>query len=242
MREYFSVAQPHILAHRGYAGVHPENSLDAFSAALKAGATHIETDVHLSKDGQVVIFHDDKFDGKLLIEWDRSELPTFVPLLREALRAFPNAHFNIDVKSTQAATPLAKIINDEAAHDRVLLTSFSAARRQAAIANLSRPVAQSAAASEFAPALIAAKLGWSWLVKRSLRHVDALQIPSRALGMNTVTARTVKAYHHAGVLVHVWTVNDAAQMRELIDLGINGVVTDETPTAVRTLRSPAASS
>ena len=242
MREYFSVTQPHVLAHRGYTGAYPENSLDAFSAALQAGATHIETDVHLTKDGQVVIFHDDTYEGKPLIEWERTELPPHVPSMLEALRMFPDARFNIDVKSAQAATPLAQMINEEAAHDRVLLTSFSGARRKATVAALTRPVAQSAAASEFAPALIAAKLGWSWLVKRSLRHVDALQIPSRALGMSTVTLRTMKAYHQAGVLVHVWTVNDATQMRELITLGVNGVVTDDTPTAVRTLRSPAASS
>lgn len=242
MREYFSDSQPHVLAHRGYAGSHPENSLEAFAEALEAGATHIETDVHLSKDGQVVIFHDDTYEGKPLIEWERSQLPPHVPSMLEAFNTFPEARFNIDVKSGQAATPLAQIINDEGAHERVLLTSFSRERRQAATATLTRPVAQSAAASEFAPALIAAKLGWTWLVRRSLRHIDALQIPSRALGMKTVTPRTMKAYQRAGVLVHVWTVNDAAQMRDLIRLGVNGVVTDETPTAVMALRSPAASS
>lgn len=242
MREYFSVSQPHVLAHRGYAASYPENSLAAFAASLDAGATHIETDVHLSKDGQVLIFHDDTYEGKPLIEWDRSALPIHVPSMLEALRAFPQTRFNIDVKSAQAATPLARIINDERAHDRVLLTSFSRARRKSTVAVLTRPVAQSAAAAEFGPALLGAKLGWSWLVKRALRQVDALQIPTRALGMNTITPRTIRAYHRAGVLVHVWTINEAAQMRELISLGVNGVVTDETPTAVTTLRSPAASS
>lgn len=242
MREYFSVSQPHVLAHRGYAATHPENSLAAFAAALDAGATHIETDVHLSKDGQVIIFHDDTYEGKPLIEWDRSGLPTHVPSILEALRALPRAKFNIDVKSAQAATPLARIINDERAHDRILLTSFSRARRKSVVAELTRPVAQSAAAAEFGPALLGAKLGWTWLVNRSLREVDSLQIPTRALGMKTITPRTMRAYHRAEVLVHVWTINEAAQMSELISLGVNGVVTDETPTAVTTLRSPAASS
>ena len=235
MSEYFSVAQPHVLAHRGYAATHPENSLGAFAAALDAGATHIETDVHLSRDGHVVIFHDDAFQGKALIMWDRAELPTYVPSMREALRAFPTARFNIDVKSSPAATALSQIINDENAHDRVLVTSFSRARRRKATAGLTSPVAQSVAASEFVPALIGAKLGWIGLVKRCLRHVDAMQIPMRVLGMSTITPRTMRVFQHAGVLVHVWTVNDAARMRQLIALGVNGVVTDETPTAVMTL-------
>lgn len=242
MHDYFAVSEPHVLAHRGFAGSNPENSLPAFDAAINAGATHIETDVHLSKDGQVVIFHDDTFKGKPLIEWDRSELPEYVPTMKEALQAFPEARFNIDVKSAQAASALAQIINEENAHGRVLLTSFSSARRRAATVALTRPVAQSAAASEFIPALIAAKLGWSWLVKRSLRHVDALQIPARALGMNAITPRTMMAYQRAGVFVHVWTINDAVQMDQLVSLGVNGVVTDETPTAVKVLRSRSASS
>lgn len=238
MSEYFSANQPHVLAHRGYAATHPENTLGAFAAALEAGATHIETDVHLSRDGDVVIFHDDAFQGKALIHWDRSELPPYVPTIGEALRAFPTARFNIDVKSSHAASALSQIINDENAHDRILVTSFSRARRRKATAGMSSPVAQSVAASEFVPALFGAKLGWSWLVKRSLRYVDALQIPMSALGMSTITPRTMRAFQHAGVHVHVWTVNDAAHMRQLIALGVNGVVTDETPVAVRTLRTP----
>lgn len=242
MTNYLSAEQPHVLAHRGFAGTHPENSLSAFEAALDAGATHIETDVHLSMDGQVVIFHDDTFQGKPILEWNRFELPAWVPTMDEALVAFPHALFNVDVKSAFAAAPLAEIINRHRAHERLLVTSFSRARRRAVLSRLSQPVPQSASAQEFVPALLAAKLGWHSGVKRFLRNVEALQIPTRVLSMKTITARTMKAYQRAGVFVHVWTVNDPDEMRNLLKLGVHGVVTDDTPTAVSVLRGRAKSS
>ena len=232
---------PHVLAHRGYAVGAPENSVGAFEAALSAGATHIETDVHLTQDQVVVLFHDDELDGRRIGTYLKSELPAHVPALKDVLAGFPETRFNIDIKDPAASVPTADIIRAHNADSRVLIASFSSRRRRVT-ANLLNNVAQSAGSAEFAMALIAAKLRQGWLVRRALRYVDALQIPPRIGWLKTVTESTMQLFSSAGVVVHVWTINDADEMSRLTRLGVHGVVTDETAIAVKTLRTPLASS
>lgn len=239
--DYFAVPGPHILAHRGYATTAPENSMGAFEAAVSAGATHVETDVHLTRDGIVVLFHDDELDGRRIGSYLKSELPEHVPALDDVLRSFPQTRFNIDIKDPAAAVPTAGIIRVNQADSRVLIASFSTKRRRVT-ADLLNNVAQSAGSTEFAVALLAAKLRQGWLVRRALRHVDALQIPTRIGWLTTVTTSTMRMFHSAGVVVHVWTINDPHEMRRLVGLGVRGVVTDETAIAVQTLRTPPTSS
>ncbi|HWL01355.1 MAG TPA: glycerophosphodiester phosphodiesterase family protein, partial [Microbacteriaceae bacterium] len=113
------------------------------------------------------------------------------------------------------------------------ITSFSGARRRATVASLPG-VATSASAGSFLTALLAGKVGFAPIARRALRDLDAVQIPERALGLSTVTARAIRGFHAAGVEVHVWTVNDPARMRELFALGVDGIVTDRADLAVRT--------
>ena len=229
--------RPRIIAHRGLASDAPENTLLAFLKALSAGATHLETDVHASADGEAVISHDPDL-SRVAGRDVRVEQLTLAELRRiplghgqsfsslaEALDAFPEARFNIDIKDERAAAPAAAAIVKTRAADRVLLTSFSAARRRAATAALP-DVAVSPSVSEFVPALIGSKLGARPLTRRALRGFAAVQIPERRGPVRLVTARTVRAIQAAGAEVHVWTVDDVADMTRLLDLGVDGIVTN----------------
>lgn len=235
MHPYFAGPVPHILAHRGLAIATAENSLEAFEAAIAAGATHIETDVHLTSDGYAVLFHDDVFDGVNINDVPLSQLPQSVTLLGHALEKFPETRFNIDVKDHLAIPHIISAVNASNAQERVLITSFSEKRRQQTASHLPH-AATSASARLFVLALLAAKLGFRPGVKRILRDIDALQIPARVGKIKTITPRTMRAYKSAGVIVHVWTVNDPQRMLALRSLGVDGIVTDRTDIAVEVLR------
>ena len=229
--------RPRIIAHRGLALDAPENTLLAFLRALNAGATHLETDVHASADGVAVISHDPDLGrvagrsvnvGQLTMpELRRVDLGHGQGFcsLAEALDAFPQARFNIDIKDEASAAPAAEAIRAARAQDRVLITSFSKDRRRAVVAALPG-VATSPSVPEFVPALLGAKLGLAGLTRRALRGFAAVQVPERRGPLRIVTARTVRAIQAAGAEVHVWTVNDAGDMIRLLELGVDGIVTD----------------
>ncbi|NQX27444.1 glycerophosphodiester phosphodiesterase [Microbacteriaceae bacterium VKM Ac-2854] len=245
---YFSGPLPRILAHRGYTGsdpgdLVPENTLAAFRRALHAGATHLESDVHATRDGVAVLVHDAEIadaDGLRYavadVDWSLLEAVDLgggngVPSLVQALGELPNARFNLDVKAARAAAPIVAAIRSAGAVDRVLITSFSERRRRAVVRQL-HGVATSASAVPFLLALVGAKLGASWLVRLALRGVDALQIPERAAGISTTGPRTLRGLRAFGGEIHVWTINDRAAMLRLRAAGVDGLVTDRTDLAV----------
>ncbi len=221
----------------------PENTLASFQAALSLGVTHIETDVHASVDGTSIISHDSVLDRVAGREgnvesFTASELARIdlgsghgFPRLDEALDAFPDAFFNIDVKSAAAVEPTARAIASTGAIDRVLVTSFSEQRRASTV-RLLPGVATSASGSLFARALFAAKLGLTPLVRRVLANVDAVQVPERAAGLAITTPRMIELLHAAGVEVHIWTINEPDSMRRLLALGVDGIVTDRADLAL----------
>ncbi|MHB1172792.1 MAG: glycerophosphodiester phosphodiesterase [Lacisediminihabitans sp.] len=245
---YFSPAPPRILAHRGFAIDAPENTMLAFAKALALGVTHLETDVHASLDGVAVISHDPdlsrltgctrRVNELTLAKLKRiglGEGQTFASLA-EALDGFPEARFNIDIKSADAVAPTVDAIRAADATGRVLVTSFSERRRRAAVRRLAG-VATSASALSFACALLAAKLRLSAVVRGLLSNVDAVQVPERAAGLRVITPRTVRALHSANLEIHVWTINDVETMNRLLDLGVDGLVTDRPDLAIEVLRS-----
>lgn len=232
MHSYLDTPTPHVLAHQGLAlNCHP-NSIQAFRAALEAGADYIETDAHGTKDGVAVLFHDDDVDGITFNNINSENLPDYIPKLTDALKEFPHARFNIDIKNSEAAVPVARAVIEHNAQHRVLLTSFDAQRRKAAT-EIAKQTAISPSVTEFAPAFIGALLGLRSVVRKSLRNFDAIQIPARALGFSTVTPRLLRMYHDAGVKVHVWTINDPQIMQTLLEAGVDGIVTDRTDLALQ---------
>lgn len=237
-----------MLAHRGLALEAPENTLLAFAKALAVGVEHLETDVHVSADGIAMCSHDPdlrRLTGRSVrVEQLTSHELRRVPLgegqgfcsLAEALDAFPDARFNIDIKTAGAVLPTIAAVRDARAIDRVLIGSFSPARRLAVVRDLPG-VATSVSARGAVAAVSAARVGRVGAVRRILRDVDAVQLPLRILRLPTFTRRTIAAFHAAGVEAHAWTVNDPAEMARLLDVGVDGLVTDRADLAMELLRS-----
>lgn len=250
---WFEGAQrPRVLAHRGLVTVEGaaagvvENSFAAVAAAHSAGADYVESDCHLTADGVVVLFHDADLsrvtgDPRPVAQVSLRELETLMAprggliTLEQALESFPTVRFNLDVKAADAAAPVGRVVAGSA--ERVLVTSFSDRRRLAALAAAGavrsgiRP-ATSAGRTTLLRLLAALAARSDRLVSRALSGIDALQIPERQGRVRVLTPRLLDAAHRNGVEVHVWTVNDADDMRRLVALGVDGLVTDRAERAL----------
>jgi glycerophosphoryl diester phosphodiesterase len=244
-----ATAPPRVLAHRGLVPEGSqnvaENSFAAVAAAHAAGAVYVESDCHVTRDGEVVLFHDDDLqrvagDPRRLAEVTLRELADLMAgaggllTLSQALEAFPSVHFNLDVKAPAAAEPVGRLIAPHA--DRVLLTSFSDERRRAALRAAAeekgaRP-ATSAGTETIARLIVASRLRSRRAVARALDGIDALQIPERRGRIPVLTPRLLDDAHLLGVEVHVWTVNEPSDMRRLLALGVDGIVTDRADLAL----------
>ena len=210
----------------------------AFAAAVGLGFRYVETDVHATRDGVAVAFHDDTLDrvsdgtGRITdLPWStvaRARIAGTEPVSRldDLLGTWPQLRVNVDVKSARAIGPLVEAVERTRAHDRVCVASFSDARRRAVERALSRPVTTSAGTGTAARFRVAVATGRARVVARALRTVDGLQVPERHQRVPVVTAATVAAAHAAGRFVHVWTVNEASDMVRLLDLGVDGIVSD----------------
>jgi glycerophosphoryl diester phosphodiesterase len=228
-------------AHRGGAG-HPdlvglENTLVAFEHAVALGYTYLETDVHATRDGHLLAFHDDVLDrvttsGGSILEASYVDLRTAliggrepIPRLADLLEHLPQCRFNIDIKSDAAVDLLADLVERTGAHDRVCAGAFEERRLRAFRRRVRRRVATSygpvgVGLSRYAPRALAERL----LHGRG----DALQVPHRHRGLHIVTPRFLQRAHAAGRPVHVWTIDDPDEMHLLLDLGVDGLFTDRT--------------
>lgn len=236
-----------MLAHRGLALEAPENTLLAFEKALATGVTHLETDVHGSSDGVSMISHDPDLT-RLAGRRARVGQLTAAELraielghgqgfcsLAEALDAFPEARFNIDIKSADAIGPTIAAIRGAGAVDRVLIGSFSPARRLAVVRHLPGVATSISSRGAIAAVSAARTPGGVPVLRRILREVHAVQLPLSVLRMPTMTPRTIAAFHAAGVEVHVWTINDEPTMERLLDLGVDGLISDRADLAMGVL-------
>ncbi len=230
------------MAHRGGA-LHPEipgveNTLHAFRHAVALGYRYLETDVHTTRDGVLLAFHDAALDRLTDLRGRLSDLTAreiaaarisrrhTVPTMAELLEEFPETRFNIDLKSAGAVQPLADLLDLTGSHDRVCVGSFSLTRlRRFRRASRGR-VATSAAPQEVA--LFAALPSGRVADLATRGRVSALQVPHRRGRVRVVTSALVRRAHAAGAHVHVWTVDDPAEMHELLDLGVDGLITDRT--------------
>jgi glycerophosphoryl diester phosphodiesterase len=228
-------------AHRGGAR-HPdlaglENTHAAFAHAVAAGYTYLETDVHVTRDGVLVAFHDSLLervtDGSGSIEdLDSDALAEIrvrarepVPTLASLVTAFPQQRLNIDLKSDAAVAPLARFVHDHALEDRVLVASFSG-RRIRRFRRLAGPRVATAASPGELAAYVALPAG---LARRLTRAAPAaLQVPSSRGPLVVASRRLVRRAHAAGLHIHVWTVDDPAEMDALLDRGVDGLMTDRT--------------
>ncbi len=246
---------PRVLAHRGLAHSEDdadgiwENTAAAFAAAQAIGVEYIETDCRVTADGDLVLFHDETLarltgDSRRVDQVSTRELAeTFssqggLLTVSDALGGFPGVRFNIDLKTDAT---LASIGPAVAPHtERVLLTSFSDARRRRAVEAVRRAGAAlrpavSPGRNAIASLLAGTAARLSPAVARSLREIDAIQIPRSYGPLRVLSPALVRRAHAHGVEVHVWTINDPEQMRALIDAGVDGIVSDRADLAVQTL-------
>jgi glycerophosphoryl diester phosphodiesterase len=231
-------------AHRGGAGPMPENTLAAFGAAVALGYRYLETDVHATADGVLVAFHDDRLDRATDQVGRIAELPWAdvrearvagrepIPRLADLLAAFPAARINIEPKHDAAVGPLVALLREQRALDRVCVGSFSDARVHEVRRALGPAVCTSLGSREVA-ALRAAAWGLRPFRSRlARRRGRCVQVPVSHLGVPLVDAAMIATAHDLGLPVHVWTVNDPPEMARLLDLGVDGLMTDE-PAALR---------
>jgi glycerophosphoryl diester phosphodiesterase len=234
-------------AHRGGGGEAPENTLRAFEAAVAMGYRYLETDVQLTRDGVLLAFHDSRLDrltdrAGLIGELSVAEVQAadagyafsldggstypfrgtgvVIPTLEELLTRWDDVFLNIDAKTDDTVAPLVDLVSRLNAFGRVCIGSFSD-RRVARIRRLAR--------GRICSSMGQVSTGMAYFASRTGRmprmHADCLQVPQR-WGVLRIDERFVSAAHRAGLPVHVWTIDDEADMEMLLDLGVDGIMTD----------------
>ncbi|NES27675.1 glycerophosphodiester phosphodiesterase [Micromonospora terminaliae] len=232
---YLDAPAPLAFAHRGGAAEGDENTAAAFARAIALGYRYVETDVHATADGVPVIFHDASLrrvtgePGRIAdLRWaDLASVrvggAAVVPRLDEVLGAWPEVRFNVDVKADGGVVPTVDTVARTGSGDRVLLASFSDAR----LARL-RALAGPKVATSLGMRGVA-RLRMASLHGRSLRlppSVVAAQVPVRYGRLPVVDRRFLDYCHRIGLQVHVWTIDEPAEMHDLLDLGVDGIMTD----------------
>jgi glycerophosphoryl diester phosphodiesterase len=237
---YLDHPGPLAFAHRGGAGEAPENSWAAFEHAVSLGYKYMETDVRTTSDGVAVALHDPSLDrvadrpGVLRkMSWAQVQAHKLAdgrepPLLEELLGAWPQLHWNIDVKRREAISPVVEAIKRTGSVNRVLVASFAGSRAARVRAALGPELATGAGRLTVA-SLVVAKVVSFWPVSSD---AVAAQVPPRDGLIPIVDAAFVRVCHRAGLAVHVWTINTSAEMDRLLDLGVDGIMTDR-PTVLK---------
>ena len=257
-RERQSVAGPGWpvnLAHRGASARAPENTLEAFRLAVESGAGGLELDVHLTRDGHVVVIHDPTLDrttnttgavAEMTLDElrepdaghrfspDGDSLPyrglgLRIPTLAEVLREFPGVALNIDMKADRPGIEAAvlEVLREAGAEGRALVVSSrrSTVRRFRRISE--GRISTGASRWETGIFFLLSNLRLERLLRPAY---DALQVPLSHRGIPLVTRRFVEAAHAAGVRVDAWTINGDDEMRRLLDLGVDVIMTDRPET------------
>ncbi|MEW1564056.1 glycerophosphodiester phosphodiesterase [Streptomyces sp. NPDC093509] len=240
---YLDHPGPIPFAHRGGSADGLENTLTQFRRAVDAGYRYIETDVHATADGRLVAFHDVTLDRVTDGAGRISELPWEdvrharvagsepVPLFEELLETFPEVRWNVDVKAEPALLPLLDLIGRTDVWDRVCVGSFSEARVVRA-----QHLAGPRLATSFGTRGVLNLRLRSWGVPAAVRRsAIAAQVPEAQSGVPVVDRRFVRAAHARGLQVHVWTVNEPQRMHRLLDLGVDGIMTDHIDTLRKVL-------
>ncbi|MEW1980328.1 glycerophosphodiester phosphodiesterase [Citricoccus sp. NPDC079358] len=266
---------PLAFAHRG-ADTTRENTLTAFRSAVDRGYGYLELDVRTSKDGVLMVFHDEVLDrvttgsGRISDHtWEElsalrvldpatgqgsdrgpvrervasvggaaldpevgfagSDLLEGEHLLRfeDLLTEWPDVHLNVDLKDDAAGEAMVPLLARHDAWHRVLIASFHDSRRRRFTRTAGRRIAMSGGGWAIAALVLAAPLGLTRFVARRLVHVDCVQVPVKQGVIPVVTRTFVSRCQAAGLQVHVWVVDDPAEMEHLLALGVDGLMTDD---------------
>ncbi|MER7924751.1 glycerophosphodiester phosphodiesterase [Streptomyces sp. NPDC058420] len=235
---YLDHPGPIPFAHRGGAADGLENTVFQFRRAVELGYRYIETDVHATADGKLVAFHDETLDrvtdgaGRIAdLFWSdvshaRVAGKEPVPLFEELLETFPEVRWNVDIKAEPALRPLLDLLERTDSWNRVLVGSFSE-KRVVRAQHLAGPRLATSFGTRGVLNLRLRSWGAPLPVRRS---AVAAQVPEEQSGVPVVDRSFVRAAHARGVQVHVWTINEADRMHRLLDLGVDGIMTDHIDT------------
>ncbi len=251
MHPYFAAERPHLFAHRGASAEAPENTLPSFARAVELGIRYLELDCHGTRDGRIVICHDAELAGTTegegaisahtyaeIVRLDAGHRFTRdgrsfpfrgrgvrVPTLEEVIEAFPSAHLNLEIKQAEPAIldEVIAIVRRARATDRFLL----AAGDDALMARLRERDPGTAIGSSIGDVLAFFQAIQEDRVASFSPAGHALQIPPSFAGQELVTPQSIGAARKLGIFVHVWTVNEPAQMRLLLERGVDGIMSDD---------------
>jgi glycerophosphoryl diester phosphodiesterase len=249
----FDVGRPLIMAHRGESGNIPENTMESLDSAVGLGVDVLESDVRLTKDDEIVLFHDEdlkRTTGKLgtIRSYTLEELLQFDPgynftpdggvtfpfrgkglkivTLKEAFEKFPGMIFNLDIKDTFPSAPMevARLISRMDRIHSIIVASFTDVQIEH-FRQLLPEVPTSAHPGEVKRFVLSSKIGVP-SIKREKIHYRAFQVPVKSGPLTVVTKKFITKAHEHGIAVHVWTINDEPMMNHLLDLGVDGIFTD----------------
>lgn len=242
----YPIGAPIVVAHRGGAGECPENTAEAFLTMVERGFRYLETDARATLDGVAVLSHDATLDrtvgvgGKVRgYTWrelarvrGREGRPAAMRV-DEAFEKYPDAVFNIDAKSDDVAAPLARAIREAGAQSRVCVASFSERRLRRLRGEL--PGTASSLGIGAIARIVAASPARKGAARRrllkGLPEAQVAQVPLSFRGVPVLTERFVASAHEAGIAVHAWTIDDVDVAARLLDMGVDGIITD-VPTAM----------
>lgn len=237
------IDRPFGFAHQGGDETGPGNTMISFEHAVSLGFRYIETDVQATADGVLVIFHDDDLgslagvDARVAdLTW--SELQELrvegqpIPRFDEVVERFEEVRFNIDPKTESAIEPLVAAIRRYDLVDRVLIGGFSDRRLRAVRAELGERLATSPGPFGLLSVLVRALVMPWWRTSYA-----AVQIPPKYGPIPLTSSFLIRRYHGLGLDVHVWTINDEAEMRDLLDRGVDAIITDKPTVLRRVLRA-----
>lgn len=237
---------PYAIAHRGGRQLWPENTLFAMEKAAEMGYSWFETDLHLTKDRQLVCIHDPTVDrttnGTGLVKdlrlGELQELDAgfshqmdndfpfrsreiVIPTLQQIWERFPDAKFVLELKAEGLEEPLVSFMNKHAGWNRVIIGSF----RGAWLRSL-REASQGQAVTSASRAEVLRKMLGLRPIRDQVSHPPVLQVPPRWRGLRLLTRRLVRSVHESGGQLHVWTINEPSQIRWCLDMGVDAIITD----------------
>ena len=247
--DFFKLPLPRAIGHRGSAGTHPENTLESFRAAATAGAPYIEFDIHMTRDGEVVVAHDDHLermcgiqrtipemshaevaaaDAGRMFTIDSASFPfrdkgIGIPRLSDVLAAFPKLRMIIEIKqiTPSLVAPMLEVI-DRAGMRRNVLVASEHQEPLDEVRKLAPEIPTNFSYLE-------SGLFFQAMAARDANYRPpgaALQIPPNYESWQLVTSDSVEFAHRSGIEVHVWTVNEESEMTKLLDMGVDGIISD----------------
>lgn len=237
LHPYLDHGRPIAFAHRGGTSAAPENTMRAFEDAVELGYSYIETDVHATADGVLVAFHDPDLRRTCGINatiaestWEtvksaRVDGTDGIPLFADLLHTWPNIKWNIDCKSDEALLPLIQVLEEANCFDRVCIGSFSDKRLKTIRSHFGDKLCTSMGPREVTQFVARAN---AFLPLPQSVQALAAQVPVNQGPIPVVTARSVAYAHKRNIAVHVWTIDDPVEIARLIDLGVDGVMSDDT--------------